>query len=138
MSSPSLTLRVSKVSAIGLTPPRSETSHFVPREVEFEFHRLDEAKLGNGDWCGLDALSLRWDNWSQDVGTHATNEADCFRAYFPSVFAHISNVLCLQTQALDCVGCHFAQPFRAACDQGCSALIAMTADQVFSTALKLI
>ncbi len=33
MSSPSLTLRVSKVSAIGLTPPRSETDHFVPREV---------------------------------------------------------------------------------------------------------
>ena len=33
LSSPSLTLRVSKVSAIGLTPPRSETSHFVPREV---------------------------------------------------------------------------------------------------------
>ena len=37
---PSLTLRVSKVSAIGLTPPRSPENQFVPRPGVSEINEL--------------------------------------------------------------------------------------------------
>jgi hypothetical protein len=40
----------------------------------------------------------------------------------PTVFAHAPSVTCLGSGAIDCTGCHFAAPFRAACDQGCQSL----------------
>lgn len=56
----------------------------------------------------------------------------------PTVFSHISNVFCLQSKTFDCVGCHFAKPFRAACDQGCSSLFSLFPDAVLKTVLKLL
>ena len=40
----------------------------------------------------------------------------------PAVFAHCSAVECLAADSIDCTGCHFGAPFRAACDQGCRSL----------------
>jgi hypothetical protein len=40
----------------------------------------------------------------------------------PMVFAHSPSVECLSSDALECTGCHFGTPFRAACDQGCMSL----------------
>ena len=58
-----------------------------------------------------------------------------------TVFTHIPNVYCLQSNMLDCVGCHFAnhngKGFRACCDQGCSSLFSLFPDQVLQTVLNL-
>ena len=45
MSSPSLTLRVSKVSAIGLTPPRSEASSLTARGINPYEGRVDRQRI---------------------------------------------------------------------------------------------
>ena len=47
-----------------------------------------------------------------------------------SVFAHAPNVTCL-SGPWDCSGCHFAAPFRAACDQGCQSLEGLSVAAVF-------
>jgi len=52
----------------------------------------------------------------------------------PTVFAHMDTVECL-TSAMDCTGCHFQAPFRAACDQGCMSLYQLLPDDVLSRAL---
>lgn len=54
-----------------------------------------------------------------------------------SVFAHIPNVTCI-TSALDCTGCHFQTPFRAACDQGCQSLFRLFPDDVLTFALSML
>lgn len=51
----------------------------------------------------------------------------------PNVFAHIPNVVCAQSDKLDCVGCHFKggpNGFRAACDIGCMSLNTLTVDDI--------
>lgn len=53
-----------------------------------------------------------------------------------SVFAHIPNVACM-TSEMECTGCHFQQPFRAACDQGCMSLYRVFPDAVVESALGL-
>lgn len=53
----------------------------------------------------------------------------------PTVYAHAPAVECVTTAALDCVGCHFRAPFRAACDQGCMALYRLFPDDVLALAL---
>lgn len=42
----------------------------------------------------------------------------------PKIFGYMNNVECLRVSPMQmgCVGCHFDEPFRAACDQGCQAL----------------
>jgi ADP-heptose:LPS heptosyltransferase len=40
----------------------------------------------------------------------------------PAVFAHSPAVECIASDRIECTGCHFAAPFRAACDQGCQSL----------------
>jgi ADP-heptose:LPS heptosyltransferase len=40
----------------------------------------------------------------------------------PTVFAHAPAVIPLASDRIDCTGCHFGEPFRAACDQGCQSL----------------
>jgi len=52
----------------------------------------------------------------------------------PSVFAHMDTVECI-TSAMDCTGCHFLPPFRAAFDQGCMSLYQLLPDDVLSRAL---
>jgi ADP-heptose:LPS heptosyltransferase len=53
----------------------------------------------------------------------------------PTVFAHMSNVDCLASGRIDCTGCHFQAPFRAACDQGCMSLYRLFPDDVLKHAL---
>ncbi len=48
----------------------------------------------------------------------------------PTVFAHCPAVECLSSDAIDCTGCHFGAPFRAACDQGCQSLYRLYPDAV--------
>ncbi len=48
----------------------------------------------------------------------------------PNVFAHCPSVQCLQAKTQPCVGCHFARPFSAPCDSGCSALFAISPQTV--------
>ena len=40
----------------------------------------------------------------------------------PNVFAHVPDVIPMQSKAMECVGCHFSQPYRAACDLLCQGL----------------
>lgn len=49
-----------------------------------------------------------------------------------TVFSHLSSVECLHAPAdrLDCVGCHFGHPYRAACDQGCMSLMQLRVSDV--------
>lgn len=47
----------------------------------------------------------------------------------PTVFAHAPAVECL-TSTLDCTGCHFGTPFRAACDQGCLSLFRLFPEDI--------
>lgn len=60
----------------------------------------------------------------------------------PTVFTHISNVYCLQSGMLPCVGCHFANKdgkgFRACCGQGCSSLFSLMPDSVFAAVEKML
>ena len=48
----------------------------------------------------------------------------------PTIFAHAPNVQCLASRAIDCTGCHFRSPFRAACDQGCQSLFRLYPEDV--------
>jgi hypothetical protein len=54
----------------------------------------------------------------------------------PTVFAHAPAVECLSSDALDCSGCHFAPPFRAACDQGCQSLYRLFPEVVYRRVLQ--
>lgn len=54
-----------------------------------------------------------------------------------SVFAHIPNVTAIASN-MDCTGCHFQTPFRAACDQGCMSLFRLFPDDVLKLALHLL
>jgi ADP-heptose:LPS heptosyltransferase len=54
-----------------------------------------------------------------------------------SVFAHIPNVTAIAS-SMDCTGCHFQPPFRAACDQGCMSLYRLFPDDVLKFALHLL
>jgi hypothetical protein len=53
----------------------------------------------------------------------------------PTVFAHTPDVECLASAAIDCTGCHFRAPFRAACDQGCLSLYRLFPDDVLRRAI---
>jgi hypothetical protein len=52
-----------------------------------------------------------------------------------SVFAHTPDVECLSSSGLECTGCHFRPPFRAACDQGCMSLYRLFPDDVLRRVL---
>jgi ADP-heptose:LPS heptosyltransferase len=54
----------------------------------------------------------------------------------PTVFAHDPGVECLASAAIDCTGCHFAAPFRAACDQGCQSLFRLHPEAVIRRVLQ--
>ena len=54
----------------------------------------------------------------------------------PNVFAHAPTVECLSSAAIDCTGCHFGAPFRAACDQGCQSLFRLFPDAVLGRILE--
>ena len=54
----------------------------------------------------------------------------------PTVFAHTPEVTCLSSAAIECTGCHFAAPFRAACDQGCQSLFRLFPETVLATILE--
>ncbi|HVK09763.1 MAG TPA: glycosyltransferase family 9 protein [Gemmataceae bacterium] len=54
----------------------------------------------------------------------------------PTVFAHAPAVECLGSDAIDCTGCHFGPPFRAACDQGCQSLFRLDPDLVLRRVLQ--
>jgi len=54
----------------------------------------------------------------------------------PTVFAHAAAVECLASDAIDCTGCHFAAPFRAACDQGCQSLFRLHPEVVLPRVLQ--
>ncbi|WP_157369924.1 glycosyltransferase family 9 protein [Zavarzinella formosa] len=49
-----------------------------------------------------------------------------------TVFAHMPGVECLASGRIDCTGCHFQAPFRAACDQGCQSLFRLFPEEVFA------
>jgi ADP-heptose:LPS heptosyltransferase len=55
----------------------------------------------------------------------------------PTVFSHLAEVTCM-TSDLECTGCHFQKPFRAACDQGCMSLFRLFPDRVVDRVLELI
>ena len=54
----------------------------------------------------------------------------------PAVFSHTPDVGCLASDAIDCTGCHFSPPFRAACDQGCMSLYRLFPDTVLQRILE--
>lgn len=56
----------------------------------------------------------------------------------PTVFAHLPDVEPLWSNALDCVGCHFQAPFRAACDQGCMAMYRLFPEDVLDRVLAIV
>jgi hypothetical protein len=56
----------------------------------------------------------------------------------PTVFAHAPAVECLASAAIDCTGCHFGPPFRAACDQGCQSLFRLYPDAVLRRVLEIL
>jgi hypothetical protein len=53
----------------------------------------------------------------------------------PTVFPPSSGIECLASTAIDCTGCHFREPFRAACDQGCMSLYRLFPDIVFQRSI---
>lgn len=53
-----------------------------------------------------------------------------------NVFAHAPSVLCMSSAAIECTGCHFAAPFRAACDQGCLSLFRLFPETVLATIVE--
>jgi hypothetical protein len=55
----------------------------------------------------------------------------------PTVFAHAPAVECLASDAIECTGCHFSAPFRAACDQGCQSLFRLDPDVVLRRVLRI-
>ena len=56
-------LLLSKVSAIGLAPPRSETSHLIPREAESSLRptRTVPRRFFRHDWCNRCHCTRRYD-----------------------------------------------------------------------------
>jgi hypothetical protein len=54
----------------------------------------------------------------------------------PAVFAHTPTVECLASGLIECTGCHFAAPFRAACDQGCQSLFRLFPEAVLGRVLE--
>lgn len=54
----------------------------------------------------------------------------------PAVFAHAPAVECLASDAIECTGCHFSPPFRAACDQGCQSLFRLYPEVVLRRVLQ--
>ena len=54
-----------------------------------------------------------------------------------TVFSHMPEVERLSS-SLDCTGCHFQPPFRAACDQGCMSLYRLFPGDVLHRALQVI
>lgn len=50
-----------------------------------------------------------------------------------NVFAHVSDVLPMHSEAVDCVGCHFGRPFRVACDMMCAGLATLLPGDVAKT-----
>jgi len=56
----------------------------------------------------------------------------------PTVFAHTLTVACLSSAAIECTGCHFGAPFRAACDQGCQSLFRLFPETVLGTILECV
>ena len=54
----------------------------------------------------------------------------------PEVFAHATDIECLASNLIECTGCHFRAPFRAACDQGCMSLFRLFPDDVLRRALE--
>lgn len=56
----------------------------------------------------------------------------------PTVFAHATAVECLASNRIECTGCHFAAPFRAACDQGCLSLFRLYPEDVFRHVLHVV
>lgn len=54
----------------------------------------------------------------------------------PTVFAHLPHVECLATNRIECTGCHFRAPFRAACDQGCLSLYRLFPEDVLDRVLE--
>jgi hypothetical protein len=56
----------------------------------------------------------------------------------PSVFAHMSSVLPMQTSLVDCVGCHFGKPWRVACDLMCQALAMLSPQLVADTVCHIV
>jgi hypothetical protein len=54
----------------------------------------------------------------------------------PTVFAHTGAVECLASAGIDCTGCHFGHPFRAACDQGCLSLYRLFPEGVLQHVLR--
>jgi len=51
-----------------------------------------------------------------------------------TVFSHLPDVECLAS-TLECTGCHFQAPFRAACDQGCLSMYQLFPDDVLDRVL---
>lgn len=50
-----------------------------------------------------------------------------------NVFAHLPSVLPIHSNATACAGCHYGQPFRAACDMMCQALATLIPSDVAKT-----
>lgn len=50
-----------------------------------------------------------------------------------NVFAHLSDVMPMHSEAVDCVGCHFGKPFRVACDMMCTGLATLLPGDVEKT-----
>lgn len=55
-----------------------------------------------------------------------------------NIIEYIPNIEPMISGMLDCVGCHFGQPFRAACDKGCMSLYSLFPDTVLERALEII
>jgi hypothetical protein len=53
----------------------------------------------------------------------------------PTVFTHLPDVTTLSSASLDCTGCHFQAPFRAACDQGCMSMYRLFPEEVLNRVL---
>lgn len=56
----------------------------------------------------------------------------------PAVFSHIQNVLPMQAEGLDCTGCHFQRPFRAACDLACQSMLRVYPQDVSRTVSHIV
>jgi hypothetical protein len=50
----------------------------------------------------------------------------------PNVFAHIPNVVAMQSDAVKCVGCHFGAPYRAGCGLGCQSLFTLLPQNIMA------
>jgi hypothetical protein len=55
-----------------------------------------------------------------------------------TVFGYSPDVVCLGSSRIECTGCHFQAPFRAACDQGCLSLYRLFPEDVFASVAHLL